>query len=130
MARGTGLSCLALLALLACASADETPTGPGPYIAAYILELDSTVVGDSLVFLNPLGDRVPGNSPQHGFLVAFQMLSGDSMGATAWLHATGPGSATLRASWESNGRTHRRTAQVTADSAGPLVLTVPDFALP
>lgn len=119
-----------ILGAMACGSADEGPTGPGPYLVSYRLTLDSTLVVDSLQYRNGLREWGPATAPDDGWTVAFSLASGDTLEAIAWLSASGPGEATLETSWTGGSSTKGSSQSVTAAGPGHLVLALPPTRLP
>jgi hypothetical protein len=119
-----------LVGAAACGSDAGGPPESRTYLVGYHLTLDPSLVVDSLHYRNGLRTWGPATDPIDGWSVAFSLASGDSLEAIAWLSASGPGDATLQASWTVGSDTEAATESVSATAPGRLTLVLPPTRLP
>lgn len=119
-----------LLGGIRCDSGFVPPEPPKVYIVSYYLTIDSTLSVDSLAFRSALGATVYATAPANNWSVVFSLASGDTLAATAWLTATGAGTATLEGTWTGSRGTQATNASAVATAPGALIVALPPRGLP
>ncbi len=117
---GLGPLLVPLVAVMT-ACGDGVPSAPAPDVVLYRLDAESTLVVDSIRFRSPFGGLDAATPPlQPGWTIAIQRPPGDTIEAFAWMTATGPGTAVLRATWDGRHGIATDSVQVVAAGPGPL----------
>jgi len=111
--------------LLVSACGPASPTAPTSYDVAYHLNGTVGVTFDSVTYEDAQGALVRVVGPAVGWSVAFPVMVGRYVRASAWGHALSGQSATLKVTWTVSGvSTASDSSRATLSAAGGFTLDI------